>query len=53
MEPIVIKDIKTSIIKESLDECYINPKDNIINEHYNQTFSQNLFIKILFYLPLN
>ena len=53
MEPIVIKDIKTSIIKESLDECYINPKDNIINEHYNQTFSQNLFIKLLFYLPLN
>ena len=53
MEPIVIKDIKTSIIKESLDECYLNPKDNIINEHYTQNCSQNLFMSLLFYLPLN
>ena len=53
MEPIVIKDIKTSIIKESIDECYLNPKDNIINEHYTQNCSQNLFMSLLFYLPLN
>jgi len=49
----VIKDIKTSIIKESIDECYLNPKDNIINEHYTQNCSQNLFMNLLFYLPLN
>ena len=53
MEPIVIKDIKTSIIKESIDECYLNPKDNIINEHYTQNCSRNLFMNLLFYLPLN
>ena len=49
----MIKDIKTSIIKESIDECYLNPKDNIINEHYTQNCSRNLFMNLLFYLPLN
>ena len=53
MEPNMIKDIKTSIIKENIDECYLNPKDNIINEHYTQNCSQNLFMNLLFYLPLN
>ena len=53
MEPIIIKDIKTSIIKESIDECYLNPKDNIINEHYNQLLFKYLSSNLLFYLPLN
>ena len=53
MEPIVMKDIKTSIIKENLDECYLNPKDNIINEHYNQLLFKNLPSNLLFYLPFN
>ena len=53
MEPMVIKDIKTSVIKESINECYLNPKDNIINEHYNQLLFKNLSSNLLFYLPLN
>ena len=53
MEPIVMKDLKTSIIKENLDECYLNPKDNIINEHYNQLLFKNLPSNLLFYLPFN
>ena len=53
MEPMVIKDIKTSVIKESINECYLNPKDNIINEHYNQLLFKNLDSNLLFYLPLN
>ena len=48
-----MKDIKTSIIKENLDECYLNPKDNIINEHYNQLLFKNLPSNLLFYLPFN
>ena len=48
-----MKDIKTSIIKENIDECYLNPKDNIINEHYNQLLFKNLPSNLLFYLPLN
>ena len=53
MDPIVMKDIKTSIINENIDECYLNPKDNIINEHYNQLLFKNLPDNLLFYLPLN
>ena len=53
METIIIKDIKTSIIKENIDECYLNPKDNIINEHYNQLLFKHLPNNLLFYLPLN
>ena len=48
-----MKDIKTSIINENIDECYLNPKDNIINEHYNQLLFKNLPDNLLFYLPLN
>ena len=48
-----MKDIKTSIISENIDECYLNPKDNIINEHYNQLLFKNLPDNLLFYLPLN
>ena len=48
-----MKDIKTSIISENIDECYLNPKDNIINEHYNQLLFKNFSSNLLFYLPLN
>ena len=53
MEPIIGKDIKTQIINENIEECYLNPKDNIINEHYNQLLFKNLYSNLLFYLPLN
>ena len=53
MEQPILKNIKTSIIRENSDECYLNPKDNIINEHYNQLLFKNLSSNLLFYLPLN
>ena len=53
MDTIMIRGIKTFVEKENLDECYLNPKDNIINEHYNQLLFKTLPINLLFYLPLN
>ena len=49
----MIRGIKTCVEKENLDECYLNPKDNIINEHYNQLLFKSLPNNLLFYLPLN
>ena len=49
----MIRGIKTSVEKENLDECYLNPKDSIINEHYNQLLFKSLPNNLLFYLPLN
>ena len=49
----MIRGIKTCVEKENLDECYLNPKDNIINEHYNQLLFKSLPDNLLFYLPLN
>ena len=53
METIMIRGQKTSVEKENIDECYLNPKDNIINEHYNQLLFKSLPVNLLFYLPLN
>ena len=53
MDTIKIRGIKTFVEKENLDECYLNPKDNIINEHYNQLLFKILPTNLLFYLPLN
>lgn len=53
MDTIMIRGIKTSVENENLDECYLNPKDNIINEHYNQLLFKSLPVNLLFYLPLN
>ena len=49
----MIRGIKTSVEKENLDECYLNPKDSIINEHYSQLLFKSLPVNLLFYLPLN
>ena len=53
MDTIMIRGIKTFVEKENIDECYLNPKDNIINEHYNQLLFKTLPMNLLFYLPLN
>ena len=53
MDTIMIRGQKTSVEKENIDECYLNPKDNIINEHYNQLLFKSLPVNLLFYLPLN
>ena len=53
MDTIMIRGQKTSVEKENMDECYLNPKDNIINEHYNQLLFKSLPVNLLFYLPLN
>ncbi len=53
MDTIMIRGIKTSVENENIDECYLNPKDNIINEHYNQLLFKSLPVNLLFYLPLN
>ena len=49
----MIRGIKTSVEKENPDECYLNPKDTIVNEHYNQLLFKSLPVNLLFYLPLN
>ena len=53
MDTIMIRGIKTSVEKENPDECYLNPKDTIINEHYNQLLFKSLPENLLFYLNLN
>ena len=49
----MIRGIKTCVEKENQDEYYLNPKDNIINEHYNQLLFKSLPVNLLFYLPRN
>ena len=53
MEQLINVRSKTSIEKENIDECYLNPKDAIINERYTQLLFKTLPKSLLFYLKLN